>query len=93
MAEKWTCPTCLTDHAEPSCVNCGRSLTHEEFSVRVPGARTPAELDLVRRIYGAQAASQVMLGDALAAALRKPDEQRLVDGLREADHYELQRLK
>lgn len=94
MAETWTCPTCLTDHNEPSCANCGLSLTHEQFSVRVPGARTPAEVDRVRRIYGAQAASQVLLGDGLLAALRgRSDEQRLVDGLREADHYDMARSK
>ncbi len=97
MAETWTCPVCLTDHKEPNCSTCGRNLVHDPdamFSVRVPGVRSPAELERVRRIYGAQAASQVVLGDALVASLRrKPDEQRQMDSLWEANHFDMQRMK
>lgn len=95
---RWRCPDCIKDDFEdPWCDVHSKHLTefadHDMHSRRVPGVRSDAELDRVARIYGAQAAAQVAHGDALRAALRRPDEQKLVDGLWEADHYDMQGLK
>lgn len=85
----YECDLCLEPRDEKFCP-CGGMVRPVTDSRRVPGVRSAAELERVQRIYGAQAAAQLAMDDALTK-LRASDEQRQMDSLREAAHYQLAR--
>lgn len=69
----YECSLCLAALNEAFC-DCGGVVHPVTDSRRVPGVRSAAELERVQRIYGAQAAAQLAMSDALATALKPKTE-------------------